>query len=170
MSEVMTRGPGRPRRVAEIVPPPPPPVFDTSPVRSFVKRLTQADLPAYAWLLPMLQEDFNGPSMETLARWTRSWESDNQFSFVGTPNAAGVAMLMPLPLRPGLIVQELFMLVRDGSHKLEGVEIYKHWAAWMKTARADRFQFHDCLGAPMAEIKAVFPRLLYQKMWYVEDL
>lgn len=142
--------------------PPPPPV---------VRRVTPTDFEQTAgWVIPMIQEDFGGPSSMLVYRWMRSWATDNQFSFVCTDNAVGLAMLANDPLVPVPTVQEIFLYVRPGrQYKHEGLEIYKHFAAWMRMNHAGRFRFYDTPGAPMDELRKLFPDLQEQKMWYVDN-
>lgn len=160
------------RRYAEPAPVEAAEAFDTTPVpRAKVQRVTNVDIDrCAAWVIPMIQEDFGGPAPELIHRWMRTWSIDNQFSFVCTENAVGLAMLVYDPLSPMPVVQEMFLYVRQGRQfKHEGLEIYKHFAGWMRLNHAGRFRFFDSPGAPMDELRKLFPGLQEQKMWYIDN-
>jgi len=158
------------RRFAEVATPEDGPVFDTSPIKQTVRRVTSVDIDqCAAWIIPMIQQDFGDPGREMIYRWMRQWSTDNNYSFVCTDNAVGLAMLSFEPMSPIATVQEVFLYVRPGrQYKPEGLEIYKHFAAWMRMNNAGRFRFWDSPGAPMDDLRALFPDLQEQKMWYID--
>jgi hypothetical protein len=98
----------------------------------------------------------------------QQWPNDNTFCFVGTPNGLGLAVLLYEPLRSDPTVQEIFLYVRGAENKHEGVEIYQHFAQWAKLLRAWRFRWNASAGAPMDEVKAAFPKMRADRLWYVD--
>ena len=146
------------------------PFSTTPPPPTFVRRVTAENLDAQiGWAVPLIQEMFGHPSRELIYRWARMWASENQYNFVYTNNGVALAVLSFEPCMPSAIVQEVFICVRPGNQfKHEGLKIYEHFATWAKTTQAGRFRFYDTLGAPMNEIRKLFPDLEEQKMWYVD--
>jgi len=158
------------RKFPEAPPPPPPEEFNTTPPpKSVVARVLPTTFAQYAeWAIPMLQEDFGNPSRSVILRWVQQWPNDNTFCFVGTPNGLGLAVLLYEPLRSDPTVQEIFLYVRGAENKHEGVEIYQHFAQWAKLLRAWRFRWNASAGAPMDEVKAAFPKMRADRLWYVD--
>lgn len=153
-------------------PPPPPEAVEfntTPPPRPIVSRVLPTTFAQYAeWAVPMLQEDFGNPLRSTILRWVQQWPNDNTYCFVGTPNGIGLAVLLYEPLRAEPVVREIFLYVRGAENKHEGVEIYKHFAQWAKLSRAWRLRLNYSGSAPMPEIKAAFPKVAYERLWYVD--
>ena len=130
-------------------------VFDTTAVPQNVRRVLPTELEAVSWIMPMLQEDFGNPPLEVVLRWMRIWCSDNQYSFVRTENAVGLACLDREDMRFYSLVRERFTYVKPGC-LAEGLDIYRHWFQWGKTAKAERFEFTMVDGAPVGPIKRMF--------------
>lgn len=158
------------RRFVEPPPAPAAPVFDTTPVFHTVQRIAGGLIDQYAtWLTPLLQEDFGNPAPGTVMRWMRSWAMDNQFNFVGTPNAAGLAVANYAPLTAFPIVEEVFLYVQGGEeNEGEGLEIYRHFHRWAKMSNAHRLVFNYSRGAPNGKIMREFPGLTKRQIWSLD--
>lgn len=144
------------------------PVFVTTAVQSTIHRVFGENFETYAqWIAPLIQQAWGNPPMGTVFGWMRMWALSNEYSFVGTQNAAGLAQLVHDPMCPNPRVEEVFLFVRNDATE-EGLDIYRHWSKWMATMRADEFRFNHVQGAPISAIKTVFPGLKRREMWYVE--
>lgn len=159
------------RRQAELPPPPlpAPPTFVTTPAPAKpVRRLTGADMDRHLpWLVPMMVEDY-GYRSDTVLRWLRSWESDNQFSLVCTDDGVGLAMMDLEPLGGAKVVKEIFLYIRTNEGKPEGVQIYQHWCQWGKMSGASRFRFYHSANTPTHDLRAVFPKMAHDRVWFVD--
>jgi hypothetical protein len=147
---------------------PPEIVFDVTPVRRSVRRLTQADVDRHAdWLVPLIQEQWGGPSLRTVNGWLRLWMSDNAFNIACTDNAVSLAMIDHDPMDPRTVIQEVFTFCRDGFAADE-VVLYQHFIRWGASMQAVRFQFSKVEGERKERMKSVFPDFRWRSICYLD--
>ena len=169
-TEMAKRGPGRPRREfpAPLPAEPPEIVFDVTPVRREVRRVTQADIDRHAdWLVPMIQAQWGGPSLQVVNGWLRLWMSDNNFNIACTDNAVALAMIDHDPMDPRNVVREVFAFSKPGFLSDE-MELYRHFVRWGSSMNAIRFQFRKAEGERKDLLKAEFPDFRWQSVCYVD--
>lgn len=120
------------------------------------------------WLVPLIQEHWgDAPNVGTVNNWIRGWQMSNEFCFVCTDMAVGLAQVTHDPQDPTPVIEEVFLFCQRGG-EADGVEIYNHWVRWGKGMRALEFRFSRGKGAPIDRLKAAFPKLQYRRICYVE--
>lgn len=130
--------------------------FDTgTPAVGTAWRFNMEDIQlTSSWLVPRLRERWSRVTDTSFVGWMRSFMADNQFSFMRTENAVGLAQLINDPMSPDLIVDEIFVWTTPG-HEKEGGAIYDHWKRWGIGVRAVEFRFGYDTDVPIPVIRAV---------------
>ena len=120
------------------------------------------------WMVPLIQENWGGaPNAGTVENWIRGWQMANDFCFVCSDLAVGLAQVAHDPQDPTPVIEEVFLFCQRGG-EAEGVEIYQHWVRWGKSMRASEFRFSRGKGSPMDRLKAAFPNMQHRRSCYVE--
>lgn len=162
---------GRPARQAFPAPTPAEPpeiVFDVTPVVRVVRRLTQADVDRHAdWLVPLIQAQWGGPSVQVVNGWLRLWMSDNEFNIACTDNAVSLAMIDHDPMDPRNIIKEVFCFSREG-YLADEMAIYRHFIRWGSSMNALQFRFRKPEGERKELLRAEFPEFRWQSIGFVD--
>ena len=152
------------------VAPAPAVVFDTTPVRQAVRRLSQVDIEREAaWLIPAIQDHWNGPSTTIVMGWLRLWMHDNSYNVAITESGqtVGLAIMCHDAMDPEHVVEQVFLFHKPGS-KEDGVEVYNHFLAWARLVKAKEFRFPKAAAETRDLLRDAIPGFKWRSNCYVE--
>ena len=106
-------------------------------------RFTVADTPVYGnWLISRIEAKWPGYTRSWYENKIRGWSFNNQFFFVRTENAIGLARVFHDEMIAEPVVQEIFLFLRKfREHEAEGIKVMKETESWAATMRACRYEF-----------------------------
>lgn len=137
--------------------------------RAIVRRFSTADLSEHGgWILKRLLPLYPDCNERFIAGWLSGLVSSNEHSFLYQPNAVGLAQIVSTPgLRPGKMVQERFVWVKDKADKdqLEhAADFYLSFAEWGRAQGAVRIIALEDTDVPKGLIEARLGRLFDTKV------
>jgi hypothetical protein len=117
------------------------------------------------WMIQRLRKVFPEADDRMIIGWLRACILSNEHFFVCTENAVGLAIMSREPLHTTPIVDEIFVLCRDGAVH-EGVEIYKEMKRWTGNLGARRCQVRTDGDVSREKIKQAFGTLYIYEVVY----
>ena len=140
-------------------------IVDTPPVP--VSRVAMPDLDFWGpWLLHRLRHRFSHLNDRMFAGWVRSCMESNEFLFVRSAHAIGLAQIIRSPLQPVADVLEVFVLIRDGD-VAEGVALYDEFRRWTLNMGARDLIVDQFSDVPKEVIQANLGRLYSRVLPFV---
>lgn len=120
-----------------------------------VRRFGLNDLQTHGlWLYEKLQKRFPHVEQGHLTAWIRSAIETNQFFFVCTDKAVGMAQSNHRPLDPVPFVDVVFVESLDDTDRSHEPVIYKDMARWGKSMGAGELNYGELNGEQITAIKA----------------
>lgn len=120
------------------------------------------------WILECLKPDYPHLTEQTLAGWLRGCMENNEYCFVRTANAVGLAVRGSKTLESRPTVDEVFVLARAG-HNDEAGAIYGQFRSWAKGINASEMHVGYNSDFTLAKIKAVLGPIK-ERVWHVVEL
>ena len=122
-------------------------------------RVSMPDLDAWGpWLLKRLKHRFPHLSDRMFHGWLRGCMESNEFLFVRSTNAIGLAQVVRSPLQPMADVMEVFVLLKE-EQIAEGVAIYDEFRRWTLNMGARDLIVDNFTDVPKEVIQANLGRL-----------
>lgn len=117
------------------------------------------------WLVKRIREMFKDADDRTVIGWMRSCIQSNEYMFLCSEDAVGLAVMLREPLHRQPIVDEIFVVVRNGATH-EGVAIYREIKRWAGAVGARRCQVRVEGDVPRDMIKTVFGMIYIYEVCY----
>lgn len=119
------------------------------------------------WVLPRLQEAYPHLTERTAAGWLRTLVNNNEFLFLETDDAVGLAQVVQAHmLQQKPIVQEHFVFCRDRKdkdHHAQAAGMYERMAAWAKSLGAEILVVEERSDVPHDLVKAKLGRVFQRQ-------
>lgn len=120
-----------------------------------VRRFGLADLQTHGlWLYEKLQARFPHVAQQHLTAWIRGAIETNQFFFVCTDKAVGMAQSNHRPLEPTAFVDVVFVESLDDADRSHEPAIYGEMTRWGKGMGASELNYGELTNDQIAAIKA----------------
>ena len=120
-----------------------------------VRRFGLPDLQTHGlWLYEKLQKRFPHVAQGHLTAWIRGAIETNQFFFICTDKAVGMAQANHRPLEPVPFVDVVFVESIDAADRSHEPAIYKDMTRWGKSMNASELNYGELTGEQIAAIKA----------------
>lgn len=123
-----------------------------------VRRFCLPDIePFGAWMVARLRERWSYLTDRTMVSFVRGAMDSNQYFFVRTDDAIGMAILDHEPMTATPFAREVFVLMRDvedSQQAREVMAIYAQMRNWAKAQSCDRLEVENFTDASRELIKA----------------
>lgn len=117
----------------------PPEVDTTTPAFGEITPFTAADIPVWGeWLLARIQERWPQWERASLHGRLMGFASSNQFLFVKTGEAVGLAAIAHEPMDSTPFVREVFLFITNPDANKDALKIITEFKRWSQTIRAKR--------------------------------
>ena len=120
------------------------------------------------WVVPLIQADF-GMSMPQIINLMRQWAGSNDYCFIRSGSAVGLAMRSVVPLTGAPEVVEVFVYTTNPD-LLDVFDVYRHFHTWARTSHAWRFRFRfmNDLTPIKRDLYEAFSGLRVEKFYAVD--
>jgi len=147
--QIEPRRPGRPpKQISEASV-----TVEDIPVVS-VRRFNLPDLSIHGlWLHDRLKDKYPHVSEQYLAAWIRGAIETNQYLFICTEKAVGLAQANHRPLEPKPFVEEIFVFTMEDGDLSHLAAIYREFKRWGKGMDASEIVFGELTDARQSDIK-----------------
>jgi len=143
-----------------------PEVDTTSPAFGEITRFTAADIPTWGeWLLARIQERFPQWNRASMHGRLMGFISSNQFMFVKTGEAVGLATVAHEPMDSTPFVREVFLFMTGDDAKKDAIKIMKEFERWAKTIRAKRLDLWVCSDLQRDDVVRAVNGSVYEEVF-----
>ena len=144
----------------------PPEVDTTTPAFGEITPFTAADIPVWGeWLLARIQETWPFWDQASLHGRLMGFSSSNQFLFVKTGEAVGLATVAHEPMDSTPFVREVFLFITNPDAKKDGLKIITEFKRWAKNIRAKRLDLWIASDLTREEILRHVDGTIYEEVF-----
>ena len=118
------------------------------------------------WLFKRLESRYPTAPDSTFSGWLRGAMESNEYHFVRTDNAVGLAQIYRLPLDPQAHLTEVFVLVKDQDALPEGAEIYRAFKRWGESMGADEIIVERQTDVPREMIREALGKVWVRETFF----
>ena len=119
------------------------------------------------WLVKRIRERYAFMDERQILTWLRSVMSSNEWLFIKTQHAVGLANMQRMPMRMVPFVQEVFVLIMDANEESqieEGLNIYRHFRKWADSMSASELRVDIFSDVPLKYQKKEFGQLYLREI------
>ncbi len=129
--------------------------YVTPPRMTSIRRFGMADIEDMGmWLMTRLRERYPHVNDRMFIGWIRGCMESNEFLFIRSENAAGMAIIDHRPLTSAPIVREVFLLSRNDD-LMEAAQLYPHIRQWAESMAASEITIECFSDVPHEIVREV---------------